>query len=136
MGMSEIREFHIGDILSITTHRLVSPRGIAGVYDILDYMEGHDHWTHELPSAGDRCAPHLHTQFAWLKDVDASEVTGENWTMWLQARIDEYGEMHAVLPCPRERTQHPIDTLVELLDGKTDSVHVLVLNPADEAVRS
>jgi hypothetical protein len=34
------RAFHLGDILSVTTGCLVSPRGIAGVCDILNWMTG------------------------------------------------------------------------------------------------
>ena len=34
------RDFDLGDIPSITTGALVSPRHIDGVYDILDYMTG------------------------------------------------------------------------------------------------
>jgi hypothetical protein len=34
------RDFHIGDILSVTTDRLLSPRHVEGVYDILGWMTG------------------------------------------------------------------------------------------------
>lgn len=56
-----MREFHIGDILSITTERLVSPRLIEGVYDILNYMTGDNLMTHQLPRASRHCAPYLYS---------------------------------------------------------------------------
>ena len=33
--MAETKDFHLGDVLSITTGCLVSPRHMGGVYDIL-----------------------------------------------------------------------------------------------------
>lgn len=38
----EAAEFHVGDILSVITDRLVSPKHIGGVYDILGFMAGED----------------------------------------------------------------------------------------------
>jgi hypothetical protein len=34
------RPFHLGDVLTITTGRLVSPRHMDGVYDVLNFMTG------------------------------------------------------------------------------------------------
>lgn len=35
-----MRQFHISDILTITSGRLVSSRHMDGIYDILNYMTG------------------------------------------------------------------------------------------------
>lgn len=44
------KTFHLGDILTITTGRLVSPRHMEGVYDILNWMTGEDLLvTHQIP---------------------------------------------------------------------------------------
>ena len=59
-------EFHLGDILSITTGRLVSPRHIDGVYDILNFMTGDNLFTHQLPRASRDCKPELKRQFPQL----------------------------------------------------------------------
>lgn len=69
-----VRNFHIGDILSITTGRLVSPRRMDGVYDILNYMTGDDLFTHQLIRAAEECAPALREQHPDLTDVDAGGV--------------------------------------------------------------
>jgi len=67
-----MREFHLGDILTITTRKLVSPRGMEGVYGILNYMTNDNLFTHQLQRATKECAPFLLEQFPFLK-----EVTGE-----------------------------------------------------------
>lgn len=51
------KTFHIGDILSVTTSRLVSPSHIDGVYSILNWMTCDNLYTHQLPRAADECAP-------------------------------------------------------------------------------
>ena len=58
--------FHISDILSVTTGRLVSTRHIDGVYDILNFLTGDDLFTHQLPRANRECEPWLRSQFPLL----------------------------------------------------------------------
>jgi hypothetical protein len=53
------RRFHIGDILSITTGKLVSPRLISGVYDILGYMTDDTPYTTQLGRFKEECLPYL-----------------------------------------------------------------------------
>jgi len=48
--MIEKKEFHIGDVLSITHGRLVSPRHMDGIYDILNFMTGD-----QIPRATEEC---------------------------------------------------------------------------------
>lgn len=54
-----MKHFHISDVLTITTGRLVSTRHMEGVYEILNYMTGDNLFTHQLPRAGKECAPVL-----------------------------------------------------------------------------
>lgn len=35
-----MKAFHIGDVLTVTTGRLVSPRHMYGVYEILNFLTG------------------------------------------------------------------------------------------------
>ena len=53
------KQFHLGDVLSVTSDFLLSPRKIDGVYDILNYMTGDDLYTHQLPRASKECKPWL-----------------------------------------------------------------------------
>lgn len=57
------RRFHIGDILSITTSsRLISPRGVDGIRDILSYMTNDRPFTTQLGRFAEECKPYLEKQ--------------------------------------------------------------------------
>jgi hypothetical protein len=58
-----MKTFHISDVLSITTGRLVSSRHIDGIYDILNFLTGDNLYTHQLPRAMRECKPWLRSQF-------------------------------------------------------------------------
>ena len=86
------RNFHLGDILSIVHGALVSPRHVEGLYDILDFMEGRPHWTHQLPDAMRRCQPELLRQHPELSAILDDEVNPANWESWLHACVAKFGE--------------------------------------------
>ena len=95
----QTKKFHLGDVLSITTGWLVSPRGMGGVQDILDFMTGDNLFTHQLPWV--RCKPYLLEQFPQLAEVDASGVNIENHRRWLAEQVAKYGEEFEVKPIPK-----------------------------------
>lgn len=68
------RLFHISDVLTVTTGRLLSTRGIDGLYDILNFMTDDNLFTHQLPRAGDECAPYLLRQYPILNDLDTQKL--------------------------------------------------------------
>jgi hypothetical protein len=111
------KTFHIGDILSVTTERLVSPRHIDGVYDILNWMTGDSLFTHQLPRAAGECAPSLRAQFpdlaaiTLLPDFNGSKADVERW---LGQQVAVYGETREVAPLAVG--QHAlIDPITELV---------------------
>jgi hypothetical protein len=113
--MTETRTFHLGDLLSVSSGCLVSPRHIDGVYDILGFMTGRQLWTHELPRARDECRPSLLDQHPWLAAIDESSVNRETWRAWIDEQVSKYGEQHSVRPIGWNQLaeQSPIDTAVE-----------------------
>ncbi len=108
------KEFHLGDVLSITTERLVSPRHMDGVYDILNFMSSNNLFTHALPRASDECKPYLVAQFPQLvtpemdsaiaelgKSLKAKSGKAEAEKIvadWLARQVAKYGEMFSVKP--------------------------------------
>lgn len=126
----EGKRFHIGDVLSITTGRLVSPRHMEGLYDILNYMAGDHLSTHQLPRVGDECRPHLLAQHPDLEDVDASGVNEKNLQAWLKQQSEKYGETLPVKPLnPGEHRF--IDPFQEAIDLKgPEHVGVIVVKEA------
>lgn len=114
-AVTETRDFHIGDILSVTTGRLVSPRHISGVYDILGWMVSEDLMTHQLPRVSDECAPDLRRQHPDLAAVVVPEdVRDEASVMsWLSAQVSAFGETRPVAKlAPEDHT--PIGPITEL----------------------
>jgi hypothetical protein len=114
--MSDHLEFDLGDILSITTGRLVSLSGIAGVYDILNYMTGESLFTHQLPRVCDEARPVILAMHPQLAEIDAeAEITPDNCNAWLAEQKAIYGER---LPVPKlSRDQHErIDPISELAE--------------------
>ncbi len=109
---SATRHFHIGDILSITGEKLVSPRLIEGVYDICNFMTGDSLFTHQLPRAHDVCGPELLHQHPQLAGVDESSVNSQTWRAWLDEQIAKFGETLSVSPLP-EGIWTTIDPILE-----------------------
>lgn len=123
------RDFHLGDVLSITTDRLVSPRRMDGVYDILGYLTGESLFTHQLPRAARECAPELLRQFPRLADIDVPEFSGpEAVGPWLDEQIARFGETLAVAPLPKRDPQYdtPVADLIEMVG---DPTKVVVVEP-------
>jgi len=107
--------FHLGDILSITTGRVVSPDRIGGIYNILNFMTGDDLFTHQLPRASDECRPALLAQHPDLAAVEppADFDDEEHVWRWLAEQSAVYGETRDVLPLtPSDQTV--IDPIAEL----------------------
>jgi hypothetical protein len=110
-AMSETRTFHIGDILSVTTGRLLSPDGIDGVIAILSFMTGENlsGQPHGLPHAADECAPFLREQFPDLAAVRIPPGVLDDKTSgwaWLTSQADLAGATREVVPLPPGRHTH------------------------------
>jgi len=75
-----VQDFSLGTILTITTGKLLSPDGVGGVYEILNYMTRDNLMTHQLPRASRHCAPYI------LKEWP---VLGSEEAMREVARLDE-----------------------------------------------
>lgn len=101
---AKAKEFHLGDILSITTVRIVSLQQMDGIFGILNFMTGNNLSAHleRLPGARDKCRSHLLKQYPQLRKVDASGINECNWREWLDEQIENYGETLLVKPIPKK----------------------------------
>lgn len=94
------KDFHLSDILSVTTGIALSCSGsspVDGVYKILDAVLGRSTFTHEIPGMCEVAKPLLLAAHPSLVSVDASSVNKDNWRAWLDEQIAKYGEY---LPVP------------------------------------
>lgn len=89
--------FHLGDILTITTDCFVTPNGMDGVYRILNYMTGDSLMTHQLPRASRECRPALLAQHPDLGDIKVPEFRDEAhvW-LWLAQQTERFGDTRDV----------------------------------------
>ena len=81
---TNVKNFHLGDVLTIITDKLVSPREMDGIYDIMGHMLGRPICTHEIPVYMHTCKEALLAKYPELKEVNADGVTGNNWKSWLK----------------------------------------------------
>lgn len=121
------RVFDLGDILSVTTGKLVSPRLIDGVCDLLRHMTGESPYTHQIGRFQAECRPHLLRQHPHLRAVDASGVTRETWLTWLHEQKTRFGATLTVMPIPQDDHARR-DPLVELTE-MVGPERIIVVDP-------
>jgi hypothetical protein len=130
--MSETRTFHLGDILTVTTGRLVSPRHIDGVYDILGWMTGEDLFTHQLPRAQDECQGPLLAQHPDLAAIEPPDDFGPDpkagVEAWLAEQVTVHGETRPVAPLAAGEHAR-IHPLTELRQMRPDAEIIAVAVP-------
>lgn len=124
-----MKTFHLGDLLSITTQRLVANGHIGAIHELLDYMTGERLFTHQLPRAARECEPALLRQFPRLAEVHApDEFEGkEHVERWLAEQVTLFGEWFEVEPLA-EQDHTRIDPVAELAMIRPD-LPVIVVEP-------
>lgn len=118
--MTTTKDFELGDILSVTTGKLVSTSGkypIEGVYAILNYMTGESLFTHQLPRVSEEAGPIILRQHPQLAEVDASGVNSENWRAWLDEQIARFGASLPITPMTKDEHEYrePLSEMAETI---------------------
>lgn len=105
--------FHLGDILSVLTGKLLGPTGMDGVYAVLKHLSGTQVETHQVPRVMDETRPGLRKQFPQLNGVVPVNLSGaDQYRDWLAQQVARYGELHEVETLPAEEVQD-IDPISE-----------------------
>lgn len=115
-----MKKFHISDILSVMTGKMVSIRNMEGLYDILDYMTDDNLHTHQIPRALDECKPYLVKQFPQLESIDVSEVNDDNLLSVMENIEAAYGSYFEVEKVPEDAHER-INPIAELFMTKKES---------------
>lgn len=129
------KAFHLGDILTITTGRLVSPQHMEGVYGILNWMTGDSLFTHQLPRACDECQGPLlaqHPDLAAVTVPDDFGGDGEKVAAWLAEQVERYGETRQVAPLAAEDHTR-IDPVTEMRAMRPDIEIITVHVPGESS---
>lgn len=89
------RLFHIGDILSVTTGRMLSPRGMEGYYDLLDFVTNDHALTTQLPRFAEECKPEIERQLGEIikpfQNVPTNLKGRLKLYRWLNGVVEELG---------------------------------------------
>ena len=130
--MTATRTFHLGDVLSVTTGRLVSPSHMDGIYGVLNWMTSDDLMTHQLPRAIDECQGPLLAQHPDLAAIEMPDDFGgkEGVDRWLAEQVARYGETREVAPLT-DGGHARIDPITELRQMRPDAGIVVVAVPDD-----
>jgi hypothetical protein len=127
------RSFHLGDILSVTTHRLVSPRRMEGVYDILGWMTGEHPYDGQIPRLIGECAGTLLAQHPDLTAVTVPEFGSEREAYrWLAGQVALYGETREIEPLAAVDDHTRVDPVAEMRMVNPNAV-VIVGEPPGRA---
>jgi hypothetical protein len=114
----EPRDFPLGDILSITTERLVSRRHMRGVHKLLDFLTGDVLFTRQLPRAARECQPLLAAQFPELAAIEVPDFpTPDSVLPWLAEQEARFGAILKVAPLPAG-VHRVIDPIAEAIEMK------------------
>lgn len=116
--MTDTRLYALADILTMTTGRLLSPRGVEAVYAIANYMTGDYLLTHQLPRAAEACGPALLNQHPQLTDVAPPEDIDEpDLLAWLADTERQHGQQLPVTPLAPGTWEHrnPIEELCDMV---------------------
>ncbi|NUU26024.1 MAG: hypothetical protein HOV68_31675 [Streptomycetaceae bacterium] len=131
--MTDTRHYTLADILTMTTGRLLTPRGVEAVYDLANWMTGDNLFTHQLPRAAEACGPALLDQHPQLRDVAPPEdIAVPDLMTWLANVEQEHGEQLPVTPLPPDTWEHqnPIEELCDM--AGPEKVYVLPMPDGGE----
>lgn len=116
--MAEERAFDTLDVLSAITGRLVSPRRIDGVYEVLNYMTGESLFTHQLPRVGEEARALMVQWQPMLAEAvkEAEQVTPDNWQQWARTWVKRYGTKLMVprMTAEQHKSVGPMEELAQL----------------------
>lgn len=109
-----MKKFHISDILTVITGKMVSIRNIEGLYDILNYVSNDNLHTHQLVRVMEEAKPYLIQQFPQLENVDISGMDDENLLTRIEDIEKEHGSYFEVKRLP-EGVHDYINPVAEMI---------------------
>lgn len=125
--MTETKLFHIGDVLTITSGKLVSPDHIGGVYNICGWMTGESLFTHQLPRVSREIEEPLRSQLPELAavEVPAGLNSEQKVKDFLETLYPKFGQFVSVAKL-EEGDHTEIDPFEELAMMRPDAEIIAV----------
>ena len=131
------KQIPLGDVLSVTTGKLVSRDHIGGVYNVCDHMTGAANMTHQLGRVSKEITPEIYRQHPWLAgvecppwnftDADDAEARKAQIFGWLDIMERQHGAMVSLEPMPTYDAPNPIEELCDMVGS--EKVYVVPSSP-------
>jgi hypothetical protein len=115
-GGKVVKKFHISDILTVISGKMVSIRNMEGLYDILNYMSKDNLHTHQLVRVMDECKPYLIKQFPEFEEIkiNFANVNDSNLLSLMEIIEEELGSYFEVDRLP-EGVHEYINPVAEMI---------------------
>ena len=110
-----MEKFHISDILTVMSGKMVSIRNMDGLYAILNYMCNDNLFTHQIVRCMQECRPYLEKQFPQFRAINVDDLTDSNHFERMKAIEIQYGAYHEVEALPEGAHDYK-DAVVELIE--------------------
>lgn len=104
----ERNKFHITDILSVTSGRIVSRDYVDGLYEIISFLMDKAVPPSRLEQAREICRSYLMRQMPELQGIDTQEVNPDTYDEWVEALENRFGAIHTLKPLPEDLRELPI----------------------------
>ena len=115
-------EIPLGDILSVTTGKLVSRDHIGGVYNLCNFITGASNITHQLPRVADEIRPEIFKQHPKLINLNMSEypkqLTEESVKEWLTKQEAIFGKTLQLQAMESYVGVHPLQELDDIVSKR------------------
>jgi hypothetical protein len=104
MTRTPTQEFHLGDVLSVTTGKVLAPNGFSGTNRLIEYLVGRPVLTHEIPDFADRCREALVSLHPQLSDIETppqwqgNPVSYDETERWVLDQADRLGSLWWPVP--------------------------------------
>lgn len=131
--MTTTKAFPLGDVLSLTTGRLLSRAGMSGVHEICEFMAGEPVWTHQLPRVMEEAGPSILVRHPDLAAIEVPDDLGTAEAVygWLDGAEATYGATWEITQLPDE-DHTSIDPISEMRMMRPDMPIVAVEAPSEE----
>lgn len=128
-----VREFHVGEIITVAREVWIPPNGPEGILALLNYMTDDNLYSNQVSRAVRECIPSLRSQHPDLARIAMPDFRGEQhaW-QWLDEVVAEHGELRPVLPLhPDEHARiKPIEEHADMV-GASGLKNTFVIDPQD-----
>lgn len=121
------KHFDLGDVLTITTGVLVSRSGAQALYDVLDHVEGREHYTHELVDAANRCKQFIIDQHPQLAAITREHLIGRGKKVFDVIRVQEriFGRRFAIVRMTEPLVTDPHESLMATMYCNSDEAEAV-----------